>query len=70
MEMEKEMLNDNDLEEISGGGVTLILNEKECTALQRAGFLHGGKINPDDIEDIREFLRLLGKTDPLHIIYY
>lgn len=68
--MEKEMLNESDLEEISGGGMTLVLNESECTALQKAGFLHRGKINPDDIEDIREFLRLLGKTEPLHIIYY
>ena len=74
METEKEMLNDNDLEEISGGGlgggVTLVVTKKECIALQTAGFLHGGMADPNDIDDINKFLKLLGRTQPLQVLYY
>lgn len=70
--MEKEMLNENNLEEVSGGGkVTLILTKSELIDLKKANLIKDdGKIDPAKIPEIKAFLELLGRTEPLHIIYY
>ena len=67
--MEKEILLESDLDEVSGGGYVLMLSEKQYNAIKEAGFIRLGRIDQNDIPGIQTYLKDIGYTDSLNIRY-
>lgn len=67
--MEKEILLESDLDEVSGGGYVLMLSKKQYDAIKEAGFIRLGRIDQNDIPGIQAYLKDIGYTDSLNIRY-
>lgn len=68
--MEKQEILDEELTEVSGGGVSLIITSKQAEALTYAGLIVDGKIDPANIDEIKKFLSKHFDTDSLQIKIY
>lgn len=68
--MEKQEILDEELTEVSGGGISLIITSKQAEALTYAGLIVDGKIDPANIDEIKKFLGKHFDTDSLQIKIY
>lgn len=68
--MEKQEILDEELEEISGGGMSLVITPTQVKALKEAGLIVDNKIDPDNIDEVKEFLRKNFGSDSIHIKVY
>ena len=69
--MEKKEILDEELEEISGGGLSLVITKGQARALEDAGLIVNKEIDSSKLNDIQTFLRDNFETSgPLTLKYY
>lgn len=68
--MEKQEILDEELKEISGGDVSLIITSKQAEALKYAGLIVDDKIDPANIDEIKKFLDKHFGVDSLQFKVY
>ena len=69
--MENQEVLDEELEEISGGGLSLVVSGRQARALEDAGLIVNKKIDSSKLKDIHTFLsNEFEISGPLNLKYY
>ena len=69
--MENQEVLDEELEEISGGGLSLIVTGRQARALKDAGLIVNDEIDSSKLDDIHTFLsNKFEISGPLNLKYY